>query len=132
MSEKTDFLSSKASAAGSKLATLRGLIEHPGWKVFSDIVESQKDLRKGEILMKPLQNTEAVYAQEFMKGEIQGLALAQISIFAHMEVLAAEVQVLSKQLENEHEIEERVAAGTGSGSRVDGGSFGGDDSDPGS
>lgn len=128
MSERTDKLAGDISQKASQLAILRGLIQHSGWKVFEEIMEQQKNLRKGEILLKPLQSTEAVYAQEFMKGEIQGLTLAQISIFAQMEVLAAEVQVASANLEKENEREKSMVTDATSGSRVDGSSFGGDDS----
>ena len=129
MSERTDKLAGDISGKASQLATLRGLTEHPGWLIFENIVESQKNLRKGEILLKPLASTEAVYAQEFMKGEIQGLTLAQVSVFVQIEALQAEVQVASANLERENESEKAIHANatSGVGNRVDGGSFSDDD-----
>ena len=129
MSERTDKLAGDISQKASKLATLRGLVQHSGWLVFEEIIEAQKNLRKGEILLKPLHSTEAVYAQEFMKGEIQGLTLAQVSIFAQIEVLQSEVQVASAQLENENESEKNTDADDAIRSRVDGDAFSSDPSE---
>lgn len=124
MSEKTDKMAGEISNKGSLLAVLRGLTEHPGWAIYSGMLQDQQDIRKGEVLLKPLPSTEAVYAQEFMKGEISGLSLAQISLFAHIEQLRSDVQVSEAKLERENELEKERTT-RGSESRVDGDAFGG-------
>lgn len=118
MSEKSDKLAGEISQKGSLLAVLRGLTEHPGWELYMQVLISQQDARKGEILLKPLGSTEAVYAQEFMKGEISGLVLAQVSIFAQIEGLRADLQVTETKLEIENELEKARTDG-GEQSRVD-------------
>ena len=120
--DKKDELAGQLSQKASILSVLKELVDHPGWKVHNEILNSQMDLRKGEILLKPLQSTEAVYAQEFSKGEISGLALAQISVHAQIETLRYEIQAATIHLENYNEMEARKADDAGR-SRVDGDTF---------
>lgn len=122
MNEKQARLEGEISQKASNLATLRSFTEHPGFAIFHKIMEGQKDLRKGEILYKPLQNSEALYAQEFMKGEISGLTLSQISVFAQIETLKSDLQAATFQLENERELAKEKSEADGR-SRVDGPTF---------
>lgn len=117
MSEKIDQLEGRLSEKGSLLAVYRSFTEHPAWAMYTRLLEDQMNTRKGEILLKPLKSTEQVYEQEYMKGEISGLTLAQVSIFAIMEGLDQEVKATRVQLEREHEAENRISAD--GGSRVD-------------
>lgn len=117
MSEKTDLLEGRLSEKGSMLAVYRSFTEHPAWHMYARLLNDQMNTRKGEILLKPIKSTEQIYEQEYMKGEISGLTLAQVSIFAIIEGLEQEVKVTREQLESEHEAEKRVSSD--GGSRVD-------------
>ena len=122
MSDKALLLAEEISDKASYLAVWRSFVDHPGWKLFHDLLEEQKNSRKGEILFKPLKDSEALYAQEFMKGEISGLTLAQVGPFALIEGLKADVQVSEAKLEQENERESQSTDGRNA-SRVDGPSF---------
>lgn len=118
MSEERDAIAGKLSQTASVLAVWRGFLEHPGWALYSKMLQEQADGRKGEILLKPLKNAEALYAQEFSKGEISGLMLATVSPFAVLEGLKSEVEALEKLEEKQNELE-KVRTDAASGSRVD-------------
>lgn len=48
------------------------LISSPGWKTIVQIAKGQLNLRENEILLKPTENP---LAQEYQKGEVQGIKL---------------------------------------------------------
>ena len=54
------------------LEQMRSLQEHPGWKMLESAALAQIEARKNEVLLQP---TVDAFAQEFMKGEIQGIQL---------------------------------------------------------
>ena len=126
MSDKRPDMSAEISSKRSILSTLTSLTEHAGWALVAKMAEDQKTARIGEVLLQPLERMDKVLKQEFTKGEIAGLTLAQVSVFAHIETLKHEVQTLEAELERENELQTRITD-AGSGSRVDGGSFGGDE-----
>lgn len=129
MSEKIDALEGQLSDKSGLLSVLRSFTEHPGWEIFSKMLEAQQNGRKGEVLLQPLSGDNAVYKQEFMKGEISGLALAQVAPFTQIEVLKLEVKTLQEQLERENELEARISDVSGR-SRVDDEQFFGGDEQP--
>lgn len=51
---------------------LGGLLEHEGWQWLAEAAKVQISHRENEVLLKP---TENVSAQEYMKGELQGIKL---------------------------------------------------------
>ena len=103
MSAKLDSLEGERSQKASLLSELSSLVEHSGWKVFAQTLESQKTGRIGEILLRPLKSADEIYAQEFVKGEVSGLTLAQVSVFSMIESLKAEIRVLDQKVEVESE-----------------------------
>lgn len=109
MSEKIDELAGQLGEKSSTLSILKSFVEHPGWELHAKMLEEQQNSRKGEVLFKPLAGDNSVYAQEFMKGEISGLALAQVAPHTQIEVLKLEIKTLQAQLEREDEIEKRTA-----------------------
>lgn len=62
-------------AAVIQKEAFRGLTQHPGWEKLREIVAGQIDARMGRVLYQVLDNENSVFAQEYMKGEIQGLRL---------------------------------------------------------
>lgn len=126
MSERIDELEGRISGEASQLATLRSFVEHPGWKVQERMLEDQKNARLGECVLRPLATMDAVLGQEFMKGEISGLSLAQVAIFTTIEVLRANVEATRKLLERQNELEKEAIAGGSGSSRVDGDTYGGE------
>lgn len=62
-------------AAVIQKEAFRGLTQHPGWEKLREIIDGQIAARMGEVLYKVLGDANSVYAQEYMKGEIQGLRL---------------------------------------------------------
>lgn len=61
-------------AAVIQKESFRGLTQHPGWEKLTEIVRGQIEARMGQVLQ-VLESESAVFAQEYMKGEIQGLRL---------------------------------------------------------
>lgn len=51
------------------------MTQHPGWIRLKEIVEGQVSARMGSVLFRVLEDQNSVFAQEYMKGEIQGLRL---------------------------------------------------------
>lgn len=62
-------------AAVMQKESFRGLTQHPGWERLREIVEGQINARTGAVLFRVLEDQNSVFAQEYMKGEIQGLRL---------------------------------------------------------
>lgn len=115
-------LEAKISSVGSRLAVLRHLVESPGWEIYSKLLQDQENLRKGEILLRPLESFSKIPAQEFAKGEVMGLNLAIVMPFTQIEVLTSELQALRLELERENALAKAREDG-GSRSRVDGGDW---------
>lgn len=118
MSERSEKLEGEISSGASDLHMWKSLVEHPGWKMFAEMLKEQKQVREGEVLLKPLTSSAGIYGQEFMKGEVSGLALALISPYAQIEVLEGQLKLAREKLEVER-VQEAVRAERGSGSRVD-------------
>ena len=53
------------------LLELQEMIKTPGWKRLQKIADTQIEGRRNEVLLQP---TTDAYAQEYMKGEINGMA----------------------------------------------------------
>lgn len=51
---------------------MEGLMAHPGWEFLVSAAKNQANERKNQVLLQP---TTDAFAQEYMKGEIQGLSL---------------------------------------------------------
>lgn len=129
MSEKLDALEGQLSSLSEQIHTLEKLMEQPGWNVFLNTLAAQSKEREGAVLLKPLNDTGAVYAQEFMKGEVSGLLLAQVLVPTMVEDLRRQRSTTEVQLENQHE-SEKVGTDAGSGSRVDDEQWHGGDDEP--
>lgn len=55
---------------------LKQLLASEGWKQYIGVITSQQRQRFDQVVLQPLPGADAVYAQEYMKGEIQGLRMA--------------------------------------------------------
>lgn len=80
---------------------LRSLIASVGWRTYSSLVESQCKLREQTYLYVPLPSADAVYAQEYAKGEIQALRLALGLPETMIENFQAELEAFTKPQENQ-------------------------------
>ena len=121
-SEKKLKLEGELSSTAGRLSLWKSLVEHPGWKEYHKMLESQRNERIGPVLIKPLMSMDEIPQQEFMKGEISGITVAQLSPFAQIEALESEVRLLTANLENENEY---IAEGNAveSAGRVDGSTY---------
>ena len=124
MSEETDAMAGEISQSASLLSTLHSFTEHAGWKVFNEMLDEQKNSRLGQFAFKPLNSMDEVLAQEFMKGEMSGLSLAQVALFAYMETLKSSIELANAKLEKENEQERIRTDDAGRVGRVDGDAFG--------
>lgn len=93
-----DQLEEHASELASQLASWRQLQEMPFWVHYSARLERQKLLRQN-MLVAPLSGFGAVLAQEFMKGEVGGLNLAQNLPEMETAEIEAELARVRAQLE---------------------------------
>lgn len=105
-----DELEGSLSKAASDAAMWRSLLEHPGWVEYQRLVEGQINLRKGTILLTPLQSAALVFHQEFMKGEAAGAQACLLLPHAQLEAAEMDRVRLTNQLERDDEIERQVAA----------------------
>lgn len=115
---KRDDIQARISSVGSQKSVWTSLLEHPGWKLFIKTVLEQKQSRQGEVFLRPLKDMDEVPAQEFMKGEISGLALVEVLAQTQIEMLNLELKTLNLQLETE-DVREKAASKPDAGSRVD-------------
>lgn len=58
-----------------ELRNLENLLEEPGWKWLTSLIEEQATLRTASIILSPLASMDAALEQEFQKGEISGMRL---------------------------------------------------------
>lgn len=98
-------MEAEASDLGSEIATLKEYLESSGSKMIDRFLTDQIELRKTAIVFTPLQGDNNVYAQEYMKGEVQGLSLARALAQTHLEQLQQQQKVLTQSLENIREQE---------------------------
>ena len=69
---KREKMQEQIDEAREALEEMRALVLQPGWARISKIAQAQIEARKNEVLLQPTTDT---YAQEYMKGEIQGIQL---------------------------------------------------------
>ena len=69
---KREKMQEQIDEAREALEEMRALVLQPGWARISKIAFAQIEARKNEVLLQPTTDT---YAQEYMKGEIQGIQL---------------------------------------------------------
>lgn len=120
MSEKNaklEALEADFHGAASDVATWRSFLEHPGWVLYSKILDEQMKLRQGTINFAPLESFGKIFAQEFMKGEASFAALALALPHTQLE----QAQLTAKNLETAIELEKtnETEAPAGKRSRVD-------------
>lgn len=74
---------------------LKALLESEGWRILRGVLEEQVHNRTESIILVPLEGADAVYGQEYAKGEIAGLRLAlatPATLFDEVAKLAQEQQ----------------------------------------
>jgi hypothetical protein len=85
-------------AAQEERSRLLSLTHHAGWKWYQDILEVQVTARRNHFELVPLQKMDEVLAEQFLKGEISALRLAQTIINARVEELESEIEEHEKVL----------------------------------
>lgn len=55
---------------------LKDMLASEGWAYYISVIEKQQTIRLDQVVLQPLAGHDAVFQQEFMKGEIQGLRMA--------------------------------------------------------
>ena len=121
---KRDEISGRLSETASDVASWRGLLDHPGWKRYKDIIEQQVRLRHATICLTPLESFGKSLEQEFMKGEAAGLGLALALPETQHEMARLDLERLTVALEKETDNEK--ARKSDGGSRVDNNDFSGE------
>lgn len=110
MSETTRQLEDQLSEAGTEVHDWETLMESPGWHRLKSIIEDQMRTRSSTVMLTPMLQGNNPLAQEYLKGEYGGLALAIATPEAQLAQAKAKRTVIVEQLENEHETQTRVAA----------------------
>lgn len=84
-------------------ALWRALTDSQGWRQLQQVMEAQRSSRIAMVGEAPLTSFAGALPQEFMKGEAAGIGLVLKLPYVQMEVLAADIQVLTYKLEQEKE-----------------------------
>lgn len=105
MTAKVSFPEEITLDKGPEIArALKDLVASEGWAYYISVVETQHRARTDKILLEPLSGTDAVYGQEYMKGEVQGLRLAVNLPQTLIETIEQELAML-KEKGDRHEDE---------------------------
>ena len=104
MRERSE-LEDEYSVKSGVLTTWKQLTEHPGWALYSKILEEQRRIRAETNFATPLKSFGDVLPQEFQKGEGMGLALAKSIPATMIEGLQLDLEKLRVFLEQESENE---------------------------
>lgn len=84
-------------AASENARNLRDLIASAGWKVYAELIESQAQARAQAYLFTPLKTSDAIYEQEFAKGEIHALRLSAALPQTMLESLEQDLEALGDE-----------------------------------
>ena len=74
------------------LSNFRNLVACPAWAALVELVNAQNHGRERNVLGSPLKSSEAIYEQEFQKGEIVGALNAMALPELLMETAQAEIE----------------------------------------
>jgi hypothetical protein len=104
-------LEAEFSRRASELSLWKGLVEHPGWKLYEKTLKEQQDGRL-LVLAEPCSGLGGMLAQEFMKGEAAGFRTARGFPEMQIEILQVDLRSLevAVQLEEENELERKTRA----------------------
>jgi hypothetical protein len=73
-----------------------GLLSHPGWKRLEEIMREQIRMRHEQIMLKPLAGHDAVFEQEFTKGEAAMASLILTMPHTIVEQLLVDIEQAAK------------------------------------
>lgn len=124
MSEKREDLEGKLSEAATEAHEWKTLMESPGWARLQDFLQSQMNLRQQAVCRTPINMEFSAFAQEFYKGEFNGIELALLTPQTQFDEAEIRRKALVVELEIEDETEADMA--TASGSRIGRNPFGGE------
>ena len=85
-----------------QLSDLQDLLQHPGWELLLEVLTKNVHIREMTILRKKCTTAEALYAQEFMKGEVAGIRFA-MALPSTIVNVAGEVRKAESQLTEEED-----------------------------
>lgn len=122
MSEYREELEGELSSLNNEIHEWESLMNSSGWNRLKGFLEEQKRMRSGVVMSSPITNEHTTYAQEMFKGEYRGMLIAMETPLTQLEQAKNRREVLLKELDNETELERRVAAV--GGSRLDGSPYG--------
>ena len=81
-------------------AQLRGLLLHPGWKIFVDLLAEDREGMLASLLDKPMEGPDKIFLQEFVKG--QSYQIKRFPLYAQ-ELIDTLAQEINKSTEEEIE-----------------------------
>ncbi len=82
---------------------LKELLEHPGWKLLSSVVEQQIRLRRIELFVKELSGLDACFALAKSQGEVAGLQMLQHLVSSLIADADANISAIQTEMEEENE-----------------------------
>lgn len=122
--ERKEKLEAELQGAAEAEHVWKTFMEHPGWAKYSAFLKEQMELRKQTVTLTPVNSVGQCFAQEFYKGECQGISTALETPRAQLELAQMERRIATKQLESEDEPEDEVSAEFDR--RLDGSPYGGE------
>lgn len=71
------------------------LLVHPAWKLLEHHLQEQAAGRVNSLVLTPLSSSDAIYEQEFTKGEIAALRLIAATPVLEIEALVADIKKIN-------------------------------------
>lgn len=71
--EELEALESEIAVLRENMRELKDMVDSRAWKQYSDLIASQIEVRINQIILTPLIGHDAVFEQEFSKGELAGM-----------------------------------------------------------
>lgn len=84
--------------AQEELSSFRQLVNSNGFKRFVAYLEQQMEVRKQNVFLNALPGLDAVFEQEYAKGEIAGLHHARNFVEIHLSALSENIKAYEKEL----------------------------------
>lgn len=83
-----------------ELSRLKALVLTPGFKYFMEVLATQVENRKQQIILTPLKKMDEVLEQEYQKGEVAGIALSMNFVEIRVKNIEDEILEILKETQD--------------------------------
>jgi len=102
MAEETEQLDPELRELQEEMSILVSLTEHRGYRHLMQIAHEQLETRKQEVFLKPLEGLDETWKQEYMKGEIAGIALFMSMTDVRLQLVREDINTRLSEEEQEN------------------------------